>query len=244
MPSAPSRPTTATWRRPSSGCGRRAWPRRPSATSGRTPQGAVALFVDGNVGAIVELKCETDFVASSEHFKQLANDLAALVALDGEAAVEQRAKELEDLRITLKEKIELGDVVRIEARRRRRARVLPPRAGRPGRQRRARRSWPAARRSWPTTSPSTSPSPGRSTWRQDDVPGRRRGEGAGDARRPQPQRGQARAGPARRSSRVACRASSRTSPSSSSPTPRTTSSTISELLGGATIVRYAQVEIG
>jgi elongation factor Ts len=78
-------------------------------------QGAVALFLDGNVGAIVELKCETDFVASSEHFKQLASDLSSLVALKGEAAIEQRAKELEDLRITLKEKIELGDVVRIEA---------------------------------------------------------------------------------------------------------------------------------
>jgi len=78
-------------------------------------QGAVALFLDGNVGAIVELKCETDFVASSEHFKQVASDLSSLVALKGEAATEQRAKELEDLRITLKEKIELGDVVRIEA---------------------------------------------------------------------------------------------------------------------------------
>jgi elongation factor Ts len=73
------------------------------------------LFRDGNVGAIVELKSETDFVASSERFKQLSQDLAALVALQGEAAVEQRAKEIEDLRITLKEKIEVGDVVRIEA---------------------------------------------------------------------------------------------------------------------------------
>jgi elongation factor Ts len=78
-------------------------------------QGAVALFVDGSMGAIVELKCETDFVASSEHFKSLANDLATLVALRGEQAVEHRAKELEDLRITLKEKIEIGQVVRVEA---------------------------------------------------------------------------------------------------------------------------------
>jgi elongation factor Ts len=78
-------------------------------------QGAVALFVDGNVGSIVELKCETDFVAQSEHFKKLAADLAALVAHYDEKAVAQRAKDIEDLRITLKEKIELGDVVRIEA---------------------------------------------------------------------------------------------------------------------------------
>jgi elongation factor Ts len=78
-------------------------------------QGAVALFVDGNVGSIVELKCETDFVAQSEHFKRLAADLAALVAHHDEKVVEQRAKDIEDLRLTLKEKIEVGDVVRIEA---------------------------------------------------------------------------------------------------------------------------------
>src|SRR5262245_36937511 len=78
-------------------------------------QGAVALFVDGNVASIVELKCETDFVAQSEHFKKLAADLAALVAHHDEKVVDQRAKEIEDLRITLKEKIEVGDVVRFEA---------------------------------------------------------------------------------------------------------------------------------
>src|SRR5262245_41418948 len=78
-------------------------------------QGAVALFVDGSVGAIVKLKSETDFVAQSEHFKKLAADLAALVAHHGEKAVEQRTKEMEDLRITLKENLEVGDVVRIEA---------------------------------------------------------------------------------------------------------------------------------
>ncbi len=61
----------------------------------------MSLFINGNVGAIVELKSETDFVAASEHFKSLAGDLAALVALNGESATEQRAKELEDLRITL-----------------------------------------------------------------------------------------------------------------------------------------------
>jgi elongation factor Ts len=78
-------------------------------------QGTVALFVDGNAGAIVELRCETDFVAQSEHFKTLGSDLAALVAHNGEKAVEQRATEIEELRIRLKERIELGQVVRIEA---------------------------------------------------------------------------------------------------------------------------------
>src|SRR5690349_7824766 len=78
-------------------------------------QGAVALYVSGNLGSIVQLKCETDFVASSEHFKSLANDLAVLVATKGEDAVSEKAKELDDLKLTLKENINVGEVVRFEA---------------------------------------------------------------------------------------------------------------------------------
>lgn len=78
-------------------------------------QGVVALLIKGNVGSIVKLKCETDFVAASDQFKGEAEALAQLVADKGEAAVAERTAILEDLKITLKEKIELGDVVRIEA---------------------------------------------------------------------------------------------------------------------------------
>jgi elongation factor Ts len=78
-------------------------------------QGIVALVVDGNVGAIVKITSETDFVASSEHFKNEAQTLVTLVAAKGEDAVADRTKELEDLRILLKEKIELAQVVRFEA---------------------------------------------------------------------------------------------------------------------------------
>ena len=77
-------------------------------------QGAVALVVDGQVGAMVELKCETDFVASSEHFKMEAQELARLVAARGPEAVAERQERLEDLKLTLKEKIEVGRVVRVE----------------------------------------------------------------------------------------------------------------------------------
>ena len=78
-------------------------------------QGAVALVVNGNVAAIVQLKSETDFVAGSDTFKSLVQDLAELVAAKGEAAVAERAKELDDLKLTAKENIELGQVVRFEA---------------------------------------------------------------------------------------------------------------------------------
>jgi elongation factor Ts len=78
-------------------------------------QGVVALVVTNNVGAIVKLKSETDFVAGSDQFKGEAQALAELVAAKGEAAVAERAAILDDLKIVLKEKIELGEVVRIEA---------------------------------------------------------------------------------------------------------------------------------
>ncbi len=78
-------------------------------------QGVVSLVVDGNVGAIVELKSETDFVAGSDQFKAEADALAALVAAKGVDAVAERNAELEELKVTLKENIGLGGVQRIEA---------------------------------------------------------------------------------------------------------------------------------
>jgi elongation factor Ts len=78
-------------------------------------QGVVALLVDGKVGAMVELKSETDFVAGSDQFKAEADALAALVAAKGAEAVAERNAELEELKVTLKENIGLGEVVRIEA---------------------------------------------------------------------------------------------------------------------------------
>lgn len=78
-------------------------------------QGLVALLIKGNVGAMVKLKCETDFVASSPEFQKEADALVQLVVAKNEAAAAERSAQLDDLKITLKEKIELGDVVRFEA---------------------------------------------------------------------------------------------------------------------------------
>ncbi len=78
-------------------------------------QGVVALSIDCPKAAIVKLKCETDFVASSESFIAEAQTLADLVREKGETAVAERSKQLEDLKILLKENIDLGEVVRFEA---------------------------------------------------------------------------------------------------------------------------------
>ena len=78
-------------------------------------QGVVTVKVDGDVGAMVLLKSETDFVAGSDQFKAEAAALVDLVAAKGAEAVADRAADLEELKITLKEKIELGDIVHMAA---------------------------------------------------------------------------------------------------------------------------------
>ena len=78
-------------------------------------QGVVSMVVDGPVGAIVELKSETDFTAGSDQFKDEADALAQLVAEKGTDAVSERNDKLEELKVTLKENISIGRVERIEA---------------------------------------------------------------------------------------------------------------------------------
>jgi elongation factor Ts len=78
-------------------------------------QGVVAIKVDGDVGAIVQLKSETDFVAGSEQFTAEAAALVDLVLAGGPGAIEQRSGELDELKILLKEKIEVGEVVHMAA---------------------------------------------------------------------------------------------------------------------------------
>jgi elongation factor Ts len=78
-------------------------------------QGVVALLIDGNVGAIVKLKSETDFVAGSDQFKGEAEALVELVVAKGTDAVAEHTATIDDLKIVLKENISIGDVVRFEA---------------------------------------------------------------------------------------------------------------------------------
>jgi elongation factor Ts len=78
-------------------------------------EGAVAAVRSGDAAAIVELRCETDFVAKSGEFVALADELAALVAAKGEDAVVELDEEIERLRTTLKENISVGSVRRLVA---------------------------------------------------------------------------------------------------------------------------------
>ena len=78
-------------------------------------QGAIAAAMANGAAALVELRCETDFVAKSADFVNLANDIASAVAERGEDAAKEFTKAIDDLKLTLKENIDLGQVVRYEA---------------------------------------------------------------------------------------------------------------------------------
>ncbi|PSB92034.1 translation elongation factor Ts [Candidatus Pandoraea novymonadis] len=47
-----------------------------------TAEGVVAAFMEGNTGALVELNCETDFVAKNDDFLRFASSVAKLVATE------------------------------------------------------------------------------------------------------------------------------------------------------------------
>jgi elongation factor Ts len=78
-------------------------------------QGAVAAVRQGSTAAIVELRCETDFVAKAPEFVSLVDELAELVATKGEDAVDERKDAVDRLRTSLQENIAVGRVVRMES---------------------------------------------------------------------------------------------------------------------------------
>jgi elongation factor Ts len=85
-------------------------------------QGAIDVVIDGGVGAIVELNCETDFVAKGDVFKDAVHRLAQHVAAHGEADLSNQSFDgstvddtIKGMSGTLGEKIELGRVARFES---------------------------------------------------------------------------------------------------------------------------------
>lgn len=71
-------------------------------------EGAVAVIVETNRGAVVALECETDFVAKSADFVSLVDNLADACAREGEVGIEKLAGEIDQLKLILKENIAVG----------------------------------------------------------------------------------------------------------------------------------------
>jgi len=78
-------------------------------------EGSVAVARTDAGAAIVLLKSETDFSAKSAEFVALTQDIADAVAAEGADAVARFTARIDDLKVTLKENIDLGTVTRVEA---------------------------------------------------------------------------------------------------------------------------------
>lgn len=85
-------------------------------------EGTVDVVVEGNVGAIVELNCNTDFVAKGQEFVDLVADLTRLVAEHGDADVASLpyqgttvGETLQHLAGKIGENVVLGRVARFES---------------------------------------------------------------------------------------------------------------------------------
>lgn len=78
-------------------------------------EGAIALATADNMAAIVQIKTETDFSAKSAAVTSLAVAIADDVLSGGLGAADQHGAAIEDLRVTIKENVELGTIQRIEA---------------------------------------------------------------------------------------------------------------------------------
>jgi elongation factor Ts len=57
------------------------------AASRVTAEGVVSAFVQGDIGALVEVNCETDFVTKNESFLSLAKSVAELIAKNNPADI-------------------------------------------------------------------------------------------------------------------------------------------------------------
>src|SRR5690349_8830320 len=77
------------------------------AASRVTAEGVVAAYINGNVGALIEVNCETDFVSKNDDFLALSNSAARLVAEQNPAdiaalsALQLDGKTLEETRTEL-----------------------------------------------------------------------------------------------------------------------------------------------
>lgn len=75
-------------------------------------QGAVAVGRTDSAAAIVEMKCETDFVAKSEQFLDVLDQLLEVTLAGG--STDALKEKVDDLKVTLKENIDIGRVTRVD----------------------------------------------------------------------------------------------------------------------------------
>ncbi len=78
-------------------------------------EGLIAVAQDDSGAALVHLKSETDFAAKSDDFRNLVQSMADTVLSEGADALSKFDATIEDLKLTIKENIEIGTVAHIPA---------------------------------------------------------------------------------------------------------------------------------
>jgi elongation factor Ts len=77
-------------------------------------EGAIAVAVDDDAAVLVELKCETDFVAKSDAFIAMAQQLADALLANGEEGLDSLKDDVDTLKVTLKENIQVGRSAKVD----------------------------------------------------------------------------------------------------------------------------------
>jgi len=81
-----------------------------------TKEGSVFVYIKGNMGVMLGVECETDFVARNEKFQALGNTLAEKALEMEESAFRTWAEgEVKALVATIGENMSLGKILKIEA---------------------------------------------------------------------------------------------------------------------------------
>ena len=66
-------------------------------------EGVIAAYIEDNIGALVEINCETDFVAKDENFKRFANEVAIIIAKNNPQDVNSLSNEMTAIGKTIEE---------------------------------------------------------------------------------------------------------------------------------------------
>jgi elongation factor Ts len=81
----------------------------------QTPEGIVTFALDGSVGAMVAVGCETEPVSKNEEFRAFVEKVLDAVAAGGPEAVEELEAERQELVGRLGENVQVAGAVRMEA---------------------------------------------------------------------------------------------------------------------------------
>jgi len=83
-------------------------------TDRENTEGVVVVIDNDDAAVLVHLKAETDFAAKSDDFNKFVQELADRVLSEGTSVVAEFEARLEDLKLTVKENVEIGAVARYE----------------------------------------------------------------------------------------------------------------------------------